>query len=64
MRDRAEPPVIKTDPVIEVYKTEVDREALRANLARSPEERFRQLMELQRFADELRRRGRRDPAGP
>jgi hypothetical protein len=64
MRDRAEPPVIEVDPVIEMYKREVDRQALRANLARSPEQRLAQLMELQRFADELRRRGRRDPEAP
>jgi hypothetical protein len=63
MQDRTEPTVMRVDPVIEVYRQEVDREALRANLARSPEQRFMHLMELQRFADELRRRARRDPAG-
>jgi hypothetical protein len=48
----------KTDPVIAVYKRAIDRSLLRENLKRSVEERFRNLMELQRFAEELRRAGR------
>ena len=63
MRQRAETPVIQTDPVIEAYKREVDRDQLRANLARTPEQRLLQLMELQAFADELKRRGRREVPG-
>ena len=43
------------DPVIEVYKRDVDRTLLRENLRRSVEERFVRLMALQRFAEELRR---------
>jgi len=43
------------DPVIEAYKAHIDRSLLRENLRRTPEERFRALMELQRFANELRR---------
>ena len=46
------------DPVIEVYKKDIDRTLLRENLKLSVEERLRQLMELQRFAEELRRAGR------
>ena len=46
------------DPVIEVYKKDIDRTLLRENLKLSVEDRLRQLMELQRFADELRRAGR------
>jgi hypothetical protein len=48
----------KPDPVIERYKQDVDRTLLRENLKLTPEERFRKLMELQRFAGELRRAGR------
>jgi hypothetical protein len=43
------------DPVIEAYKKDVDRTLLRENLKRSVEERLRDLMRLQRFADEWRR---------
>lgn len=45
------------DPVIEVYKKGIDRSLIRENLKRTPEERIRNLMELQRFADELRKAG-------
>jgi len=43
------------DPVIEVYKQDIDRTLLRQNLKLSVEERLRQLMELQKFAEELRK---------
>jgi hypothetical protein len=46
------------DPVIEVYKQHVDRTLLRENLRLTFDERFRKLMDLQRFADELQRAGR------
>jgi hypothetical protein len=46
------------DPVIEAYKKDVDRTLLRENLRRTPEERLDNLMELQRFAEELARAGR------
>jgi hypothetical protein len=49
---------LELDPVIEAYKRDVDRSLLRRNLALSPEERLLQLMELQRFAQELRRAGK------
>jgi hypothetical protein len=49
---------LERDPVIEAYKKDVDRTLLRENLKRSAEERFRNLMALQRAADELRRAGR------
>jgi hypothetical protein len=45
------------DPVVRAYAEGIDRTLLRKNLALSVEERFRQLMELQRFAAELRRAG-------
>lgn len=46
------------DPVIEVYKKDVDRTLLRENLKLSVTERFERLMALQRFADELQRAGK------
>ena len=51
-------PAAEPDPVVEAYKKDVDRTLLRENLRRSPEERILALMELQRFAAELRRAGR------
>jgi hypothetical protein len=47
------------DPVIEAYKRDIDRTLLRENLKLTVEERFLRLMELQRFAAELRRAGQR-----
>ncbi len=41
------------------FKDGVDRTLLEENLRRTVDERFRQLMELQRFAEELKRAGRR-----
>jgi hypothetical protein len=49
---------LERDPVIEAYKKGVDRTLLRENLKRSVEERFHNLMALQRAAAELRRAGR------
>jgi hypothetical protein len=47
------------DPVIEAYKKDIDRTLLHENLRRSVEERLRDLMRLQRFADEWRRAAER-----
>ena len=55
--DRAFGLALEPDPVIEAYKKDVDRTLLRANLARSVEERLQNLERLQRFAEELRRAG-------
>ena len=49
----------EADPVIETYKKDIDRTLLRENLKRTVEERLRDLMRLQRFAEEWRRAGRR-----
>ena len=49
---------IKSDPVVEFYKRDVDRTLLRENLKLTIEERFRKLMALQRFAEELRNSNR------
>jgi len=45
------------DPVVDAYRADVDVSLIRKNLALSVEERFLQLMELQRFASELQRAG-------
>ena len=45
------------DPVIETYQRDIDRTLLRENLKLTVEERFLKLMDLQRFATELRRAG-------
>ncbi len=49
---------LQPDPVIEAYKKDVDRTLIRENLRRSVEERFLNLIALQRLAEELRRAGR------
>lgn len=49
---------IEPDPVIEAYKKDIDRTLLRENLKLTVEERLRNLMRLQRFAEEMRRAGR------
>jgi hypothetical protein len=48
----------EADPMVEAYKRDIDRTLLRENLRRSVEERLRDLMRLQRFADEWRRAAR------
>ncbi|MEW6743953.1 MAG: hypothetical protein AB1486_14475 [Planctomycetota bacterium] len=48
---------LEPDPVIEAYLKDIDVTLLIENLKLSVEERFLKLMELQRFADELRRGG-------
>jgi len=58
MSTRSAAVVLEPDPVVEAYKRDVDRTLLRRNLSLSPEQRLLQLMELQRFAEELRRAGR------
>jgi hypothetical protein len=51
-------PSEERDPVIEAYKRHVDRSLLMENLKLSIDERLLRLIELQRFAAELRRAGR------
>jgi len=50
------------DPVIEAFRADVDVTLLEENLKLSVEQRFLKLIELQRFADELRRAGERTAA--
>jgi hypothetical protein len=45
------------DPVVEMYKKDIDRALIRENLKLTVEERFRKSMALARFAAELRRAG-------
>jgi hypothetical protein len=59
MSDQLDGQPLAPDPVIEVYKRDVDRSLLRENLRRTVEERFERLVELQRFAAELKRAGLR-----
>jgi hypothetical protein len=47
-----------TDPVVAVYKKDIDRTLIRENLKLSVEERFRKAMALAKFAEEMRRAGR------
>ena len=53
MKDRV--PQRWSDPVVEVYKRDVDRTLLRENLRRTLDERFLGLKQMQRAAAELRR---------
>jgi hypothetical protein len=46
------------DPVIEAYKKDVDRSLIVENLRLTVDERLRQLVAMQRFAEEVRRAGR------
>lgn len=48
---------LQPDPVIEVYKRDIDRSLLRENLKLTVEQRFLKLCELQRLAIELRKAG-------
>ncbi len=52
------PSPVPYDPVIEEYKKHIDRTLLRENLKLTVTERFERLMELQRFAEEMRRAGK------
>ena len=53
-KDRSEP---YRDPVVEAYKRDIDHTLLRENLRRTVDERVRNLMALQRLAEEARRAG-------
>lgn len=48
-----------SDPVIELYKRDVDRTLLRENLKLTPEQRLLKLTDFMRFAEMLREAGRR-----
>jgi hypothetical protein len=57
-RDNLSPPDYP-DPVVELYKKDVDRTLLRENLKLTVDERFRKFQSFARYADELREAGRR-----
>ena len=50
---------IGPDPVIEAYRKDIDRTLIRENLRLTVDQRFQQLMALQRFAEELENAGRK-----
>ena len=50
---------LEPNPVIEAFKKDIDRTLIRENLKLSYEERLLKLMQLQRFANELRQAGLR-----
>ena len=59
MPDRKKTPKTnEPDPVVRAYLKDVDESLIRKNLTLDVEARFTQLMQLQRFASELRRAGR------
>ena len=43
------------DEIIDLYKKDIDRTLLREQLGKTPDERVRELVALERFAEELRR---------
>jgi hypothetical protein len=49
----------RVDPVVEAFRQDVDVTLLEENLRLSVEERFLKLIELQRFANELRSAGQK-----
>jgi hypothetical protein len=50
---------IETDPVIELYKRDVDRTLIRENLKLNVTQRLQKLMNMQVFVEEMRRAGKR-----
>jgi hypothetical protein len=54
-----EPVSLDPDPVIEVYKRDIDRTLLRENLKLTPEERLLKLQAFVTFTAEIREAGRR-----
>ena len=51
------------DPIVELYKKDVDRTLLRENLKLTVEERFRKFEQFARFARELQDAGQRSRYG-
>jgi len=50
-------PVADLDPVVELYKRDVDRTLLRENLKLTPAQRLAKLVHFASFASELQRAG-------
>ena len=57
MADETNVPTELVDSVIDAYRSGIDRTLIRRNLGLSVQERFEQLMSLQKLADELRAAG-------
>jgi hypothetical protein len=51
------------DPVVELYKRDVDRTLLRANLKLTPEERLLKLQDFVKFLSEVRSAGKKAGLG-
>jgi hypothetical protein len=49
----------QSDPIIELYKQDVDRTLLRENLKLSPEQRLQKLKDFMQFVEEVRAAGKR-----
>lgn len=47
------------DPIIEMYKMDIDRTLLRENLKLTPEQRLQKLQNFMSFLEEIRRGGRK-----
>lgn len=58
MPSTAPQPADSVAAIIAIYEQDVDRSLLRRQLARTPEERFRDVMERQKLVEELQRAGR------
>jgi len=54
-------PPLEPDPIIELYKKDVDRTLIRENLKLTPQQRLEKLIAMQRFVEELREAERRTP---
>ena len=57
-------PAGSIDPVVEVYKRDIDRTLIRETLKLSVQERFERLMKLQTFAEALRDAGLKAARNP
>lgn len=55
---------IKSDPIIELYKRDVDISLIIENLKLSPQQRLEKLVQMQQFAAELRQAGRVNRSHP
>ena len=59
------PPLVDSvEEIIRLYQRDVDRSLLRRQLARTPDERFRDLMDRQRAVEALREAGREARRSP
>jgi hypothetical protein len=57
--DQTDERPLELDPVIEVYKRDVDRTLIRQQLRRTVDERVQNMIAALRFAEALREAGRR-----